>query len=284
MGIVVLYCTAVRFNPGICTVPMKRQLRNSGWRELNIELLDVLIYLVANVLLCCLLERRNGREFLNVEIRKAPPPAHLARRTGMSDDIVLGNCSINWTHPGHKVLGGLFEAYVGGMQRELGLEGYPVLYNWFEDMMLPYAQHFHKEICEALEPEVKPERMLRLSFHASAMLTHAEITLKGTTYSRGTVKLKLPLDLTGKDDRTYTNWVHEFCSINHFSTPNYTYDKVGEARHMGGWRCFADLHVEKFSSIATLKQTAKENVCHEIYKYSPHETTTAKFWLAGVKH
>jgi hypothetical protein len=52
-----------------------------------------------------------------------------------------------------RICAGLFEAYVGGMHKELGIRGYPQLCQWFESIMKPYAIAFKEKFEEVSEGE-----------------------------------------------------------------------------------------------------------------------------------
>ncbi|KAF8254044.1 ribonuclease III [Wilcoxina mikolae CBS 423.85] len=72
--------------------------------------------------------------------------AHLARKMGLADRLVMGVTAGNKPLESERVLGGLFEAYVGGMHRDMGMERYQELYVWFNALLEPYAIAYQKEL------------------------------------------------------------------------------------------------------------------------------------------
>lgn len=71
---------------------------------------------------------------------------HLTRTLGIAGRLEIGGSASIQTIGTERVIGGLFEAYIGGIHRETGLGGYPTLYRWFEDLVKPYAIQFPRII------------------------------------------------------------------------------------------------------------------------------------------
>jgi dsRNA-specific ribonuclease len=89
--------------------------------------------------------------------------AHLSRTLGLDQRLLLAETSGQQPLQSDRVLGGLFEAFVGGMHKELGFEGHRKLYEWFEDLITPYARAFWQEMTEA-------ENTARKAFHQQSSI------------------------------------------------------------------------------------------------------------------
>lgn len=79
--------------------------------------------------------------------------ALLARRLELPRRLVTGVTASEMTAQSDRVLGGLFEAYVGGIHKDLGMHNHRDLYAWFQPLMEPYATAFRKELEKSTTPE-----------------------------------------------------------------------------------------------------------------------------------
>ncbi|CAZ81862.1 unnamed protein product [Tuber melanosporum] len=80
--------------------------------------------------------------------------AHLSRRLGLHNHISL-------TYPAGEsdhILSGLFTAYVGAIQRELGVDGFPTISGTFCQLLRPYAEAYksHHDKYIAANPHLPP--------------------------------------------------------------------------------------------------------------------------------
>jgi len=83
--------------------------------------------------------------------------AHMARQLGLADRLVTGITAGTKPFESDRVLGGLFEAFVGGMHKDMGMERYQELYLWFNALMKPYALAFQKEFDAIAAKQVRGE-------------------------------------------------------------------------------------------------------------------------------
>ena len=83
--------------------------------------------------------------------------AHMARQLGLADRLVTGITAGSKPFESDRVLGGLFEAFVGGMHKDMGMERYQELYLWFNALMKPYALAFQKEFDAIAAKQVRGE-------------------------------------------------------------------------------------------------------------------------------
>jgi len=72
--------------------------------------------------------------------------AHLSRTLGLDKRLIIAESTCRAPLDSERVLGGLFEAYVGGMHKEMGMERHMELYSWFRQLMEPYVLGFFKQM------------------------------------------------------------------------------------------------------------------------------------------
>lgn len=79
--------------------------------------------------------------------------ALLARRLDLPKRLVTGVTASEKTAQSDRVLGGLFEAYVGGIHKDLGMDKHRELYAWFKPLIEPYAMALRVELEKSATPE-----------------------------------------------------------------------------------------------------------------------------------
>ncbi|KAF8241596.1 ribonuclease III [Wilcoxina mikolae CBS 423.85] len=72
--------------------------------------------------------------------------AQLSRALCLDKRLVIAESTCRNPLESERVLGGLFEAYVGGMHKEMGIERHKELYSWFRQLMEPYALDFFRQM------------------------------------------------------------------------------------------------------------------------------------------
>ncbi|KAI5817360.1 ribonuclease III domain-containing protein [Pyronema omphalodes] len=148
-----------------------------------------------------------------------------------------------------RICAGLFEAYVGGMHKELGLKGYPQLYEWFESIMKPYAIAFKERLEEVAAAKIE------------------------TGSSR-----VLPTLAKMKINPSWVNWLHLYAAKNSLNVPEFEYEgtaagsvncplvTAGDMSQF--WTCTVEIEGFTFESgMKRSKASAKDAVCYEIYKF-----------------
>ena len=85
--------------------------------------------------------------------------AKLSRLMGLDQRLRAAATSGRAPFVSDRVLGGLFEAYVAGMHRELGVHRHERLYALFAGMMTPYALAFH-QLMLGPPPSLPPSPLL----------------------------------------------------------------------------------------------------------------------------
>jgi dsRNA-specific ribonuclease len=73
--------------------------------------------------------------------------AHLARMLGLNERIIQGITSYLQISQSERVLAGQFEAFVGGMHKEMEITD---LFEWFRVLVEPYAHSFERDISTSI--------------------------------------------------------------------------------------------------------------------------------------
>jgi dsRNA-specific ribonuclease len=110
--------------------------------------------------------------------------AHLSQRLGLAEKVIAVNPE---SRRSARVHAGVFEAYIGGMHRELGLAGHERLFQWFRGVIEEYAQRFYEQLGCGIS-DSKDEK---------------------------------------EEGQTWTAWLHEFAGKRGLPMPEYIYNKRG---------------------------------------------------------
>ncbi|KAI5817381.1 hypothetical protein BZA77DRAFT_40281 [Pyronema omphalodes] len=172
--------------------------------------------------------------------------SHMSRKLGLVQRLrVRGEHDKSATT---RICAGLFEAYVGGMHKELGIKGYPLLCQWFESIMKPYAIAFKEKFEEvsAVKTEGGPSRVL-------------------------------PTLTTMNTNPSWTKWVNLYAMKNYLNFPEFKYERIAArkikhplvTRDMSQfWTCTVNIEGFTFESgMRRSKAIAKDVVCYQIYKF-----------------
>ncbi|KAF8538370.1 ribonuclease III domain-containing protein [Trichophaea hybrida] len=188
--------------------------------------------------------------------------AHLARKLGLADRLVMGVTAGNKPLESERVLGGLFEAYVGGMHRDMGMERYQELYVWFNALLEPYAIAYQKEL-EAISAKLAEEKKPQTSTTANPSETSTTIVNDSPANPYLTRKDPGPITKIF----THAMWLHQYTTQNYLTMPDYSYLREGPKCEIR-WKCAVLLDNQRFvGPPESSKAAAKNSVCKQVYEF-----------------
>jgi len=154
--------------------------------------------------------------------------AYLSQRLGLADMVKAASPQARMSE---RVHAGIFEAYIGGMHRELGLAENAKLFQWFRGVIEGYAQHFYTQLGCGVSRKKK-----------------------------GGWEQK-------EEGKTWAAWLNEFADKHGLQKPEYTYEVIRWAS--GGspiWGCSVILGGQKHGvAEGRGKREARERACENAW-------------------
>jgi len=168
--------------------------------------------------------------------------AHLSRTLGLVPRLIIAQSTNDSPRQSERVLGGLFEAYIGGMHRELGLAGYQDLYTWFRELMEPYAIDCFRQMQGA-------------AFLASSLCYIADNNIEASQQlARGAT------DETAEVS-SFSSYLNHYANKYRLPAPTYSFEMKG-APHAPVWLCTVQLGDRAYAGPPrSVKAWAKDGAC-----------------------
>jgi len=165
--------------------------------------------------------------------------AHLSRTLGLDKRLIIAESTCRAPLDSERVLGGLFEAYVGGMHKEMGMERHMELYSWFRQLMEPYVLGFFKQM-QGSSQQQQPVR--------------------GNTQQR---TVREDEDIYTGDVPTFTIQLNEYAAKHRLAPPEFKFISRGFA-HKLEWVCEVKLGGKPvMGPPAAAKSAAKNLACRK---------------------
>ncbi|KAL7268468.1 hypothetical protein RUND412_008908 [Rhizina undulata] len=195
--------------------------------------------------------------------------AVICRRLGLHTKLKALSCQ---AMESDRVLGSLFEAYIGGVYKEIGIDRYSVIYKWFSELLTPYAQAY-KKYYDTYQTTLNNGNLTSLSgvatpgvkTSASPLAGSPVATAASSSFSAGGPSSGNAASKHRRQTLShYTSRLMEYAAKYRLNPPSFSFEHNGLDGALIQWTAIVSLDGTNIArALASTKAEAKHLACKE---------------------